>query len=57
VKAFYIKMVRNIVGVLLEVGQKRRPVKSIEALFKAKNRREIGMPAPSSCALSSKSIY
>jgi len=48
-------MVRNIVGVLLEVGQKRRPVKSIEALFKAKNRREIGMPAPSSCALSSKS--
>ena len=39
-------MVRNIVGVLLEVGQKRRPIKSIEALFKAKNRQEIGMPAP-----------
>ncbi len=45
-EGFLYKMVRNIVGVLLEVGQKRRSIKSIEALFNARNRREIGMPAP-----------
>lgn len=43
---FLYKMVRNIVGVLLEVGQKRRTLKSIDALFEAKDRTSIGMPAP-----------
>ncbi len=43
---FLYKMVRNIVGVLIEIGQKRRSMDSLEALFASRNRRAIGMPAP-----------
>ncbi len=43
---FLYKMVRNIVGVLLEVGYKKRSIESIPELFRAKDRRVIGVPAP-----------
>lgn len=43
---FLYKMVRNIVGVLIEVGQKRREIQSIASLFDQKNRKAINMPAP-----------
>lgn len=43
---FMYKMVRNIMGVLLEVGQKKRKVESLQKLFEAKDRKAIGMPAP-----------
>ncbi len=43
---FLYKMVRNIVGLLIEVGQKRRDIKSIEKLFENKDRKTIGAPAP-----------
>ncbi len=43
---FLYKMVRNIVGVLIEVGQKRRSLESIEKLFGDKDRKSIGAPAP-----------
>lgn len=43
---FLYKMVRNIVGVLLEVGYQKRSIDSIQELFKAKDRRVIGVPAP-----------
>ncbi|MCH9634459.1 MAG: tRNA pseudouridine synthase A [Chlamydiae bacterium] len=45
-EGFLYKMVRNITGVLLEVGQKRRSILSIDELFEARNRQAIGMPAP-----------
>lgn len=43
---FLYKMVRNIVGVLLEVGNKRLNIESIDQLFEKKDRGAIGMPAP-----------
>lgn len=43
---FLYKMVRNIVGVLIEIGQKRREKESIEVLFAAKDRKAINAPAP-----------
>lgn len=43
---FLYKMVRNIVGILLEVGQGRRQIETIEDLFLQKDRKSIGSPAP-----------
>lgn len=43
---FLYKMVRNIVGTLLEVGGQRRAVDDIPKLFAARDRRQVGMAAP-----------
>lgn len=43
---FLYKMVRNIVGTLLEVATGKRPPEDIERLFSAKDRREAGQAAP-----------
>ncbi len=43
---FLYKMVRNIVGVLIEIGQGRREIASIEDLFLKRDRQSIGSPAP-----------
>jgi tRNA pseudouridine38-40 synthase len=43
---FLYKMVRNIVGTLLEVGTKKRPIDSIPPLFTLQDRRESGKAAP-----------
>lgn len=43
---FLYKMVRNIVGMLVEVASGRRPLEDISALFKAKDRRQAPMAAP-----------
>lgn len=56
-EGFLYKMVRNIVGVLLEVGQRRRSIESIDALFEAKDRQKIGMPAPPHALFLKKVIY
>lgn len=44
--AFLRRMVRSIVGTLLEVGVGRRPVDSITELLMARNRTLAGKPAP-----------
>lgn len=54
---FLYKMVRNIVGVLIEVGQNRRELKTLPKLFEAKDRRAIGMPAPSHGLFLQKVVY
>lgn len=54
---FLYKMVRNIMGILLEIGQKRRSIESIKALFELKDRRQIGMPAPSHALFLQKVYY
>lgn len=54
---FLYKMVRNIMGVLLEVGQKRRSVNSIAQLFEQKDRKVIGMPAPAHALFLQKVYY
>lgn len=54
---FLYKMVRNIVGVLIEIGQGRRDKKSIEGLFEKKDRKAIGMPAPAHGLFLQKVIY
>ncbi len=54
---FMYKMVRNIMGVLLEVGQKRRNVESLTELFKMKSRQAIGMPAPAHALFLQKVVY
>ncbi|MFN2528483.1 MAG: tRNA pseudouridine(38-40) synthase TruA [Candidatus Baltobacteraceae bacterium] len=43
---FLHRMVRNIVGTLLEVGNCRRDASSIPAMLEAKNREEAGHTAP-----------
>lgn len=43
---FLYKMVRNIVGTLVEVARGKRSVESIQELFLAKDRRKAGMAAP-----------
>lgn len=43
---FLYKMVRNIVGTLLEVASGKRALEDIERLFVAKDRRQAGMAAP-----------
>lgn len=43
---FLYKMVRNIVGTLLEVATGKRPPEDIERLFAVKDRREAGQAAP-----------
>ena len=43
---FLYKMVRNIVGTLLEVGGGRLPAGSVQKILKAKNRKRAGPTAP-----------
>ncbi len=43
---FLYKMVRNIVGFLIEVGRGKREIENIPELFRARNRRLIGVAAP-----------
>ncbi|MEX1012754.1 MAG: tRNA pseudouridine(38-40) synthase TruA [Waddliaceae bacterium] len=43
---FLYKMVRNICGVLFEIGKGKLEVDSIPALLEKKDRRAIGLPAP-----------
>ncbi len=43
---FLYKMVRNIVGTLLEVAQKKRPVDDIAEIFASQDRRRAGRAAP-----------
>lgn len=43
---FLYKMVRNIVGTLLEVAANKIPISQIPAIFKAKDRRLAGRAAP-----------
>lgn len=43
---FLYKMVRNIVGTLLELSTNRRPLSQISELFAAKDRRAAGRAAP-----------
>ena len=43
---FLYKMVRNIVGTLLEVGQNKRPVSDIPTILAQKDRRLAGPTAP-----------
>lgn len=42
---FLYKMVRNIVGMLLQVASNKRSIDDIEALFAAKDRRQAPMAA------------
>lgn len=44
---FLYKMVRNIVGTILEVAAKKRPIEDIPKIFAAKDRRQAGQAAPS----------
>lgn len=43
---FLYKMVRNMVGTLLDVSSNRRPAAEIPAIFKARDRRKAGMASP-----------
>lgn len=43
---FLYKMVRNMVGALVEIGAKKRPLSDIRAIFEAKDRRRAGQSAP-----------
>lgn len=43
---FLYKMVRNIVGTLLEVAKGKRSIDSIPLLFESRDRRAVGMTAP-----------
>lgn len=43
---FLYKMVRNIVGTLLEVASGKRPIEEIDRIFKAKDRKLAGQAAP-----------
>lgn len=43
---FLYKMVRNIVGLLLDIGRGKRAIEEIEPLFEAKDRRKAAMAAP-----------
>lgn len=44
--SFLLKMVRNIVGLLVEVGQGKISIEEFQKLFHLKNRTLIGTPAP-----------
>lgn len=44
-KGFLKQMVRNIIGLLLEIGEGKRKVEEIPAIFKAKDRRAAGRTA------------
>jgi len=44
---FLYKMVRNIVGMLLDVASKKRPIEDIEKVFLGKDRRLASKAAPS----------
>lgn len=44
--AFLHHMVRNIVGVLLEIGQSRQPITWVQELLDARNRHVAGITAP-----------
>jgi tRNA pseudouridine38-40 synthase len=44
---FLYHMIRNMVGTLLEVGRGKRKARDIDVLLKAKDRRLVGMTAPS----------
>ncbi len=46
-EGFLYKMVRNIVGTLVEVGDGKRPVEDIARLLQARDRRLAGQAAPS----------
>jgi tRNA pseudouridine38-40 synthase len=43
---FLYKMVRNIVGTLVEVASAKRPIEDIPIIFEAKDRRRAGKAAP-----------
>lgn len=43
---FLYKMVRNIVGTLLEIGEKKRPFNDVSRILKSTDRREAGRAAP-----------
>jgi tRNA pseudouridine38-40 synthase len=43
---FLYKMVRNIVGLLLEVAARKRPVEDIPQIFEAKSRPQAGKAVP-----------
>lgn len=43
---FLYKMVRNIVGTLVEVAARKRPLTDIAKIFEAKDRRQAGLAAP-----------
>lgn len=43
---FLYKMVRNIVGTLIDVASGRRPLEDIDQIFAAKDRRRAGRAAP-----------
>lgn len=43
---FLYKMVRNIVGTMMDVAMRKRPIEDIEEIFKSKNRRLASMAAP-----------
>lgn len=54
---FLYKMVRNIVGTLIEVGQSRRDPQTIHDLFSKKDRTVIGAPAPAKGLFLEKVLY
>ncbi|HXF28756.1 MAG TPA: tRNA pseudouridine(38-40) synthase TruA [Chlamydiales bacterium] len=54
---FLYKMVRNIVGMLLEVASHKRPFEEIDSLFKAKNRRLAPTAAPAQGLFLVKVVY
>jgi tRNA pseudouridine38-40 synthase len=43
---FLYKMVRNIVGTLVEVASQKRPLKCLKELFEVKDRKQAGRAAP-----------
>lgn len=45
-EGFLYKMVRNIMGTLIEVGSGKRSVEEIPSLFEARDRRKAGKTAP-----------
>lgn len=54
---FLYKMVRNIVGHMLDVSRKKRDLEEIEEIFKKKDRRYAAMAAPAKGLFLAKVIY